>query len=401
MPQVETRPRPEPGLPARPTVYGGGKGPIATVPATEAARPVPRKDPLWARLLVIFGAVIMVLSGTTVIGSKILIDRYTDAVTQQSLLGGAATTRKGGQALQGPINLLLLGVDERARSAGDMRSDTIIVLHVPASHDQAYLVSVPRDLWVNVPPFPKAKFAGGNHKMTEAFYYGSRNGLGRAGGAELVAMTINNLTGITFNGAAIIDFNGFKGVIDALGGVRMCVDQRVKSAHMRMVNGKPMWLADARKFGGGQTIWHEKGCKEMAGWEALDYARQRYGLKNSDYDRQRHQQQLIKAIVKKAMTGNVVANPLKLDRLIKSAGEAFVLDTNGVPIENFIFTLKGVAANDLVMIRTNGGKISPANVAGTSAEALTPASVDLFQAVKDGGVGQFVAAHPDFVASEK
>ena len=49
-----------------------------------------------------------------------------------------------------------------------------------------------------------------------------------------------------------------------------------------------------------KPIWHEKGCKDMEGWEALDYARQRYGLTNGDYDRQRHQQQLIKAMAKKA-----------------------------------------------------------------------------------------------------
>ncbi|WP_213451136.1 LCP family protein [Rhizomonospora bruguierae] len=396
MPQVPTRQRPEPGGPGRVTTYGSAN----RTPA--GRRPKRRRDPLWARLVVLFGAVLMLASGVTVVGGKALIGRYTEGLTQQNLLGGAAKTETSpGQALKGPINLLLLGVDERARSAGEMRSDTIIILHVPASHDQAYLVSVPRDLWVEVPPFAKAKFGGGHHKMTEAFYFGSRNGLGRAGGAELVAMTINKLTGITFNGAAIIDFNGFKGVIDALDGVRMCVDQRVKSAHMRMVNGKPTWLAEARKVGGGEIIWHEKGCKDMAGWEALDYARQRYGLKNSDYDRQRHQQQLIKAMVKKAMTAGVVTNLPKLDKLIKAAGKAFVLDTNGVPIEDFIFTLKGVAANDLVMIRTNGGKISPANVQGTSAEALTQTSVELFEAVKKGRVGEFVAAHPDFVASEK
>ena len=49
-----------------------------------------------------------------------------------------------------------------------------------------------------------------------------------------MAQTLKNTTGISFDGAAIIDFNGFKGVIDALGGVQMCVDQRVKSHHMVM-----------------------------------------------------------------------------------------------------------------------------------------------------------------------
>ena len=57
-----------------------------------------------------------------------------------------------------------------------------------------------------------------------------------------MAQTMKNATGISFDGAAIIDFNGFQGVIDALGGVHMCVDQRVKSQHMAYVDGKPTWL---------------------------------------------------------------------------------------------------------------------------------------------------------------
>ena len=104
------------------------------------------------------------------------------------------------------------------------------MLHIPASHDQAYLVSIPRDTEVKVPAFPKSKYPGGTAKATEAFFHGAQNGGGWAGGAQLMAATIKNLTGISFDGAAIIDFNGFRGVIDALGTVHLCVDQEVESA---------------------------------------------------------------------------------------------------------------------------------------------------------------------------
>ena len=404
MPQVPSRRRTEPFDPFEPVTpssrarAGGGSGKGGTAGKGRKKR----RDPLWARLVVIFGALLMLASGGLIVGGKVLISRYTGAIDQQNLLGAAAKSpQEAREALKGAINILLLGVDERARTAGDMRSDTIVILHVPASHDQAYLVSVPRDTWVQAPAFPKSGYGGGSGKITDMFYHGSRNGQGRAGGAELVATVIKNMTGITFNGAAVIDFYGFKAVIDSLGGVHMCVDQRVKSAHMRMVDGKPMWLADARKHGGGETIWYEKGCRDMAGWEALDYSRQRYGLKNGDYDRQRHQQQLIKAMVKKAMSGGVVTNPLKLDKVIKAAGKAFVLDTNGVALDDFIFTLKGIAANDLVMLRTNAGKVNSAGVDGTAAEALTPESLEMFTAVRDGQLGSFIATHPAFVANEK
>jgi LCP family protein required for cell wall assembly len=361
-----------------------------------------RRDPLWARLTVIVGALLMVGSGAGIVGSKLLINNATSSVEQQDLLGGTKKTAAegGGDALNGPIDLLLMGVDARKRWAVDeVHSDTIIILHIPASHNQAYLLSIPRDTQVQVPPFAKSRYSGGVAKATEAFYWGAQNGAGWNGGAQLLAQTLKNATGISFDGAAIINFNGFKDVIDELGSIRMCVDQQVTSHHMVYVDGKPMYLADARKTGRRQVpVVHKKGCREMAGWEALDFARQRYGLTNGDYDRQRHQQQLIKAMAKKASNSGVMANPLKVGDLIKAAGKALVLDTGGVPIADFIFTLKGVAANDLMLLRTNNGTFSSN---GLGREQFTPESTEMFQALKDDKLAEFILSHPGVVAKEK
>jgi LCP family protein required for cell wall assembly len=339
-----------------------------------------RKAPLWTKFLVVIGALLMVSSAAGVVGSKWLISSATGAVTQQNLLGDTkkTTAQGGGDNLKGPIDILLMGVDARKRWAvDDLRSDTIIVLHIPATHDQAFLVSIPRDTEMQVPPFAKAKWNGGVSKANEAFFHGAQNGGGWAGGAQLMAQTIKLNTGMSFDGAAIIDFNGFKSVIDALHGV----------------------LADARKTGKPQKpIWHEVGCKDMAGWEALDYSRQRYGLKNGDYDRQRHQQQLIKAIAKKASSSGVLGNPLKVNQLIKAAGKAFVLDTGSVPVADFIFGLKGVAANDMVLLRTNNGTFA-GNGAGR--ETITPESKEMFTAVRQDRLAEFVVGHPDVIATEK
>jgi anionic cell wall polymer biosynthesis LytR-Cps2A-Psr (LCP) family protein len=167
---------------------------------------------------------------------------------------------------------------------------------------------------------------------------------------------------------------------------------------MAWVDGKPEWLAEARKSGRMKPIWHEVGCKDMEGWEALDYARQRYGLKNGDYDRQRHQQQLIKAIAKKAGNSGVLTNPIKVSQLIKAAGKAFVLDTGGVPVADFMFTLKGVAANDLVLLRTNSGTF-----AGNSngRETISPLSKNMFSAVRQDKLADFIIGNPAVVANEK
>jgi LCP family protein required for cell wall assembly len=344
----------------------------------------------------------MVTSGTVIVGSKMLIGRYTENINQENLLGGAVKAREPGKALTGSINILLLGVDERTSDPGDIRSDTIIVLHVPASHDQAYLVSVPRDTFVDVPSFKRSGYPGGRSKITDAFHAGYQNGGGRAGGAQLVAKVINQLTGIEFNGAAIIDFRGFRRVIDALGGVNMCVDHQVESQHIRLVNGKPIYIgADERKRYLGKPVIHKVGCKRMEGWEALDYSRQRYGLPKGDYDRQRHQQQLIKAMAKEAVSKGMITDLGKLDRVIKAAGEAFTLDTGGVPIADFIFTLRGMAANDLVLVKTNGGDFNSAGIRGTSAESLSPESLEMFSAVRDGTLADWLISHPAYIAKEK
>jgi LCP family protein required for cell wall assembly len=375
--------------PAIPTQPGpGGRGPSRGKKRTK------RKDPLWARLTLIVGAVLMMSSGVAIVGSKAVIGQATSGIAQRNLLGDAGKSEaEGGNNLDGPIDMLLLGVDARERWAADnVRSDTIIILHIPASHDQAYLISIPRDTEVEIP-------GHGTDKINAAFYFGAQNGGGWEGGARLMANTIKQKTGISFDGAAIINFGGFKGVIDALGTVRICVSHEVESKHMSLVDGKPMWNADAKKTGKPRTkVVHKKGCKEMQGWEALDFARQRYGLPGGDYDRQQNQQQLIKAMAKKATDKGMLGNPIKLNQLIKAAGKAFVLDTGGVPIADFIFTLKGVTGNDLVTLRTNGGTFS---TAASGRESLNETSMEMFRAVKNDKLADFVVANPGVLSTRK
>jgi len=150
---------------------------------------------------------------------------------------------------------------------------------------------------------------------------------------------------------------------------------------------------------GGRRVVHEIGCRRMSPELALDYSRIRYGLPNTDYDRQRHQQQLLKAIAKEATSKGMLTDLGKLNRVIKAAGRAFVLDTGGVKIEDFLFTLKGVAANDLVMIRTNRGTFNGGKIDGVSYEHLSQESMSMLQAVREGRLFEFLVQHPEFQAT--
>jgi LCP family protein required for cell wall assembly len=372
------------------------------VPPAPPEKSRKRRAPLWARLSATAGAVLLVASAGGLVGGKMLISQTTATIEVKDLTGDAkkSVEEGGGATIEGPIDLLLMGIDKRASWEDDqLHADTIIILHIPASHDQAYLISVPRDTEVEVPAFPKSKYNGGKAKATEAFFHGAQNGAGMAGGAQLLAKTLKNMTGISFDGAAIINFNGFKGVIDELGGVNMCVDQQVTSKHLGLIDGKPVYLTGPEATNrSSKPVVHKVGCQQMEGWEALDYARQRYGLKNGDYDRQRHQQQLLKSMAKKASDSGVMTNPIKLGSLIKSAGSAFTLDIGDIELTDFALGLKDVAANDMVLLRTNSGTFSSN---GSGREEFNEISMQMFQAAKKDTLAQFVLDHPEVVANEK
>ncbi|MFF5231741.1 LCP family protein [Dactylosporangium sp. NPDC000521] len=366
-----------------------------------------RKDPLWAKLLLVLGALLLVASGGGLIGGKLLLDHYSDQITHEGGLGQAAAQ---GNTIDGPINLLLVGVDERAGNAEmGVRADSIIIAHIPASHDAVYLTSIPRDTRVKIPAFPKTKYTGGTGKINAAFQAGSDNGGGRDGGLELLAETVKELAGgsLRFNGAAIVNFDGFKGLVDAMGGVHMCVDERVTSIHTgwntktgkegvpyNFVNDLPTTLKPNMR-----PQIYEVGCYDMAAWEALDYVRQRDKLANNDgdYGRQRHQQQFIKAMLKKATSSGVIFNPIKITEMLNRMGDAVSFYNNKIVLTDWIFTLKGIKPDQMVTLKVNNGDFHSETIGGQSYEILDDNAKALLTAIVRDEVGPFLADHPEMI----
>src|SRR6185312_11118553 len=135
---------------------------------------LPGRDPLWARLLIVFGAILAILAGGSITATRVLASRYDHTIKKGTLLDpGARVTEQAHRSITGPLNYLLIGSDARQGSpdAGE-RSDTMIIVHIPASLDRAYLISVPRDLRVQIPPFPDKNFRGSREKINAAFGYG-------------------------------------------------------------------------------------------------------------------------------------------------------------------------------------------------------------------------------------
>jgi anionic cell wall polymer biosynthesis LytR-Cps2A-Psr (LCP) family protein len=155
--------------------------------------------------------------------------------------------------------------------------------------------------------------------------------------------------------------------------------------------GKPQYAPGDPLKPRPNSWWHWKGCRDMAGWEALDYARQRHGLPNGDYDRQRHQQQLIKAMTKKAASAGVLTNPTKLGALLKAAGGSLKMDTGGYGVDDFLFNLKVIAGADLVTLKTNSGTF---NGAGDGSEQLSADTLRMFAAARDDRLGAYIQDNP-------
>jgi anionic cell wall polymer biosynthesis LytR-Cps2A-Psr (LCP) family protein len=212
--------------------------------------------------------------------------------------------------------------------------------------------------------------------------------------------TLSNLVpgGLTFNGVAIINFDGFLDVLEAIGGVHMCVDVDTHSIHYTddgVKQANDLSDYDSLKRGKHYPV----GCYDMQPWEALDYSRQRHNLPNGDYDRQRHQQQLIKAIIKKVASKDTLTNFGMISKLQKAAGDLLTIDPGPNKLEDWVLTLQSLRPDDMVMIRTNGGKYSP-NGNGSN-ETLMPESIDLLKAVQQDKVFDFLTAHPDWIAADQ
>ena len=347
----------------------------------------------------------MVVAGGALVAQQVLVSRYVGAVETQNLFGDPAVGATKASDIKGPLNILLVGIDPRTDEQTPL-SDSIIVAHVPKGMDQAYLYSIPRDLVVDIPPFAKTGFKGGRSKINAAMGYGSSVGNGKhdvVQGFDLLAKTVANLTGIKkFDAGAIINFNGFKSIVEAMGGVTMTIDQNVKSEHLQP-NGKPRPRLDrcadntcAHPYYGPQAEY-KKGTYHLKAWQALDYVRQRYGLPRGDYDRQRHQQQFVKAMAKQALGKDVITNPAKLDKVLKAAGKSLIFDGSGHSVVDWAFSLKNIRSENMTLIKLPGESII---VNGDyRGEELAPSATDFFAAVRNDQVQNFIFKNPEYINS--
>jgi LCP family protein required for cell wall assembly len=359
---------------------------------------------------VILGALVVLVAFALTFGYRQLIGMATSNIPQENLL--PPEQRHTITTINGAKNVLFIGVDSRPGQNPNepVRADSIIILHIPDAHDKGYLVSIPRDTYADIPAYNNGAqpYPGGSDKINSAFAYGGQGLTGTAARSKattLLARTVTRLTGITFDSAAIVDFQGFRDVVNVLGGVDMCVDERTVSIHNGYDKNNNL-VSPSYEFDdnnepttprpGITPVVYQKGCHHFAAWQALDYVRQRDVLANNDgdYGRQRHQQQFLKAVFSEVGSTGTLMNIPKLNGVLHTVGEAMTVDDGNIPVADWLFAMRGVRAGNLVTIKTNQGHFTTKTVDDQTYESLDGDSMSLMHAVRDDTVANFLASHP-------
>ena len=302
-----------------------------------------------------------------------------------------------GADISGPLDLLLIGIDTRVSIPDwEPHADAVMLLHVEPGLKSAYLYSLPRDLRVAMPKFAKAGFPGGTHKITEAMSRGARvPGSDKPNveqGYELLARSLSAYTGIKeFQAGAILNFGGFAKLTDQLGGVDLVIDQKVVSRH-RKPDGtlRPLVGGDYQ----GPQATYQPGRRHLVGWQAIDYARQRYGLPDGDYDRQRHQRQLVTALVTRALGQNLTVYPARLAQLIDALCDTLVCLGGRTPVE-YAYALRDLTPEAITRVSLPG--VSVGRGGGYRGEQLTAVGRGFVRAVAQKRVAGYLADHPELV----
>lgn len=285
---------------------------------TSHAGPVATRHRTWGRKrrLRLFAGLLVVLVGLGV-GAGVLAywkldrnltsERVDDQLDERPAPAPAVPNLTGGEGgVQRPLSLLLIGSDTRAganvayggRIAGE-RSDVTILLHLSADRKRAVAVHIPRDSLVQI---PSCRRRDGTSTPPEVDLFNSAYA---RGGSACVIRTIERLTGIRIDHHIVIDFTGFKRMVDALGTVPIWMphDVNVPGLHLRA------------------------GVHQADGETALAYVRGRHGFaRGGDLGRIERQQAFLAAMVQKVTSRGILTNPPRLYQFLEAATESVTTD---------------------------------------------------------------------------
>lgn len=229
--------------------------------------------------------------------------------------GSVAWKLKHGQQ----VNILLLGYGGAENDAPYL-TDTMIAVMIDPNTKRVVEASIPRDLITKIPAWQNGRYT--MEKINAAFEYGTDELIagkdrkpeftGKDGGGHLAEQVVSNVTGLTFDKYVAMDFKGFRDMVDALGGIQICLDTPLDD------NQYPDYHNGYVRGG----IHFAAGCQQVDGEKALQLARSRHAVQPvqaTDFGRSRRQQLILNGIRKQAATVNGLAKaPALMDALQKN-----------------------------------------------------------------------------------
>lgn len=254
-----------------------------------------------------------VVASVLVVGLIAVYVRFTgniDRIDVSDMLGDDRPTASG-DVTTGPLNILLIGSDVRQGEGNEdygtgdwepgQHSDTNLLMHIAADRSSVTMVSIPRDSMVPAPVGCDARAPKGQWKVRQW------NQNYNTGGPGCLIRTIEGNTDIFVNHFAVVDFGGFKDMVDALGGVPVCTPVRIDDPKAELVLSA--------------------GRHRLDGEQALGYVRTRYTLGDgSDLGRIKRQQAFMSSVAQEATRSSLLLRPDRLLRFLDAATRSLSTD---------------------------------------------------------------------------
>jgi LCP family protein required for cell wall assembly len=279
--------------------------------AIATSGPTPAQRRTVVRVVVATLVAIALVTGVTVAVLYRHFDRNLNVVDITPELGTDRPSAAPVTAQRGPVNILVMGSDNRD-APGDhidhltgigQRSDTTILLHLSGDRRRAYGVSVPRDSIVDRPSCLGEDGRPISPPATAVMWNDAFN----IGGPGCTARQFEQLTGIRIDHYVVVDFASFEGMVDAVGGVEVCI---------------PTPIVDPRHH-----IDIPAGTRKLTGLTALSYVRARYTIGDrSDLGREKRQQAFVASMFRQVLSADTLADPLAVTRFLDSATRSLTLD---------------------------------------------------------------------------
>jgi len=285
------------------------------------------------------------------------------------------------------LNILLLGSDkgkkipgesentslsEDARAAkwpvGKYRSDTLMIVHITANRKYAFLASIPRDTFTTI--YDAEGNPHGQQKINAAF-----SEFGPVGAVS----TVEHLTNLRMKHVAIIDWEGFKDLSTAVGGV-------------------PVHIPDDT-YDEMQHVQWKAGDYNLKGKKALQYVRQRHGLLRGDFDRIARQQNFLRALMGKILSKGVTRNPVKLINTVKALTKNLTVDAewSGGDMRGLALSLRGMHTRDVYFLSAPVAGTETIPVYGSIVRLNQAKSDELFTAFRKDNLRAYLKKYPDDV----